>query len=86
MDRSIPSHSTAADVATAWAIAKVTTPIIGVTKPNHIDGLIRASSITLTSDNIAELEALAAATNVNTWLVEKSNVNLRHPGPAVRLK
>ncbi|AZO33621.1 MAG: aldo/keto reductase [Mesorhizobium sp.] len=56
----------APDVATAWAIAKGTTPLVGVTKPNHIDGLVRASKITLTSDNIAELEALAGAANVNT--------------------
>ncbi|MES0179073.1 aldo/keto reductase [Mesorhizobium sp. M0025] len=56
----------ASDVATAWAIAKGTTPLVGVTKPNHIDGLVRATSITLTSDNIVELEALADAANVNT--------------------
>ncbi|WP_085035245.1 aldo/keto reductase [Ensifer aridi] len=56
----------APDVATAWAIAKGTTPIIGVTTPHYIDGLVRAVSITLTSDDIAELEALADATNVNT--------------------
>lgn len=58
--------ATAPDVATAWAIAKGTTPIVGVTKPYHIDGLVRASSITLTSDDIAELEAFAEAANVNT--------------------
>ncbi|APO66748.1 aldo/keto reductase protein [Rhizobium gallicum] len=56
----------APDVATAWAIAKGTTPIIGVTKPHHVDGLVRASSITLTGDDIAELEALADAADVNT--------------------
>lgn len=56
----------ASDVATAWAIAKGTTPIIGVTKPDHVDGLVRASSITLTTDEIAELETLADAAGVNT--------------------
>lgn len=56
----------APDVATAWAIAKGATPIIGVTKPNYIDGLVRATSMTLSSDDIAELEALADAANVNT--------------------
>ncbi|MBX4925951.1 aldo/keto reductase [Rhizobium binae] len=54
------------DVAVAWAIAKGTTPIIGVTKASYIDGLVRASRIKLTSDEIAELEALADAANVNT--------------------
>ena len=56
----------AADVATAWAIAKGTTPIIGVTRSRYIDGLVRASSITLTSEDISELEALADAAGVNT--------------------
>lgn len=56
----------APDVATAWAIAKGTTPIIGVTKPHYIDGLVRAGSITLTDADIAELEALAGATDVDT--------------------
>ncbi len=61
------SHGAAApDVATAWAIAKGTKPIIGITRPSYIDGLVRASSITLTGDEIAELEALADAANVNT--------------------
>lgn len=56
----------APDVATAWAIAKGTTPIIGVTKPSYIDGLVRAITMTLSSDEIAELEAFADAANVNT--------------------
>jgi len=56
----------ASDVATAWAIAKGATPIIGVTKPSYIDGLVRANSFTLTGDDIAELEALADAAGVNT--------------------
>lgn len=56
----------ASDIATAWAIAKGATPIIGITKPNYIDGLVRASAAALSSDDIAELEALADAANVNT--------------------
>jgi len=56
----------APEVATAWAIAKGTTPIVGITKPDHVESLVRADSITLTSNDIAELEALADAANVNT--------------------
>jgi len=56
----------AADVATAWAIAKGTTPIIGVTKAGHVDGLVRAHAIKLADDEIAELEALADAADVDT--------------------
>ncbi|MDK4706392.1 aldo/keto reductase [Rhizobium sp. CNPSo 4062] len=62
----LKQDAAAPDVAIAWAIAKGTTPIIGTTKPDHVDGMVRASSITLTGDDIAELEALADATDVNT--------------------
>jgi aryl-alcohol dehydrogenase-like predicted oxidoreductase len=58
--------ASAADVATAWAIAKGTTPIIGVTKAGYIDGLVRARGIELADDEIAELEALADAADVDT--------------------
>lgn len=58
--------ASAADVATAWAIAKGTTPIIGVTKPDYIDGLVRARGIELSAEQTAELEALADAAGVDT--------------------
>ncbi|KOT88506.1 aldo/keto reductase [Streptomyces sp. NRRL F-5755] len=56
----------AADVAIAWAIAKGTTPIIGVTKAGYIDGVLRARGIELTDGEIAELEAPADAADVDT--------------------
>lgn len=65
----------APEIATAWAIAKGTTPIIGVTQPHYIESLVRASSISLTGDDMVELESLADATNVNTrgwWEQEMS--------------
>lgn len=55
-----------ADVATAWAIAKGTTPIIGVTRAGHLDGLVRARGLELAAEEIAELEALADAADVDT--------------------
>lgn len=58
--------ASAADVATSWAIAKGTTPIIGITKADYIDGLVRARALTLNADEIADLEALADATGVDT--------------------
>lgn len=58
--------ASAADVATAWALAKGTIPIIGVTKPVYIDGLVRARAISLRDTDIAQLEALADAANVDT--------------------
>ncbi|MEU8814215.1 aldo/keto reductase [Actinoplanes sp. NPDC048796] len=53
--------ASAADVATAWAIAKGTTPIVGVTKVGYLDGLARARGIELADEEIAELEELADA-------------------------
>lgn len=58
--------ASAADVAIAWAITKGTTPIVGVTKAGYIDGLVRAHGIELADDEIAELEALADAADVDT--------------------
>ncbi|MFJ8819801.1 aldo/keto reductase [Amycolatopsis thermoflava] len=58
--------ASAADVATAWALAKGTTPIIGVTKAAHLDGLVGAHGIELAGEEIAELEALADAAGVDT--------------------
>lgn len=58
--------ASAADVATAWAIARGTTPIIGVTRAAYIDGLVRARGIELAGEEIAELEALADAADVDT--------------------
>ncbi|MEW2517083.1 aldo/keto reductase [Actinacidiphila alni] len=55
-----------ADIATAWALAKGTTPIIGITKASHIDGLIRARDLGLTPEEIADLETLADAADIDT--------------------
>jgi aryl-alcohol dehydrogenase-like predicted oxidoreductase len=54
------------EVAIAWAIAKGATPIIGVTRPHHVDGLVRASHITLTLEDMVELEAAADMVKVST--------------------
>lgn len=61
-----PQGASGADVAIAWALAKGTTPIIGVTKPHYIDSLVRARSLKLSVDDVAELAELADAANVNT--------------------
>jgi aryl-alcohol dehydrogenase-like predicted oxidoreductase len=58
--------ASASDVATAWAVARGTTPIIGVTKADYIDGLVRVRGIELAEEEIAELEALADAADVDT--------------------
>jgi aryl-alcohol dehydrogenase (NADP+) len=47
-----------AQVALAWVLAKpfVTSPIVGATKPAHIDDAVAAVDLELTDDEIARLE------------------------------
>ena len=56
----------AAEVAIAWAIGKGTVPIIGATKISHVIDAARAATIVLTSDEMTQIESLAAGTNVDT--------------------
>lgn len=58
--------ATVAQVAMAWAIAKGTTPIIGVTKPEQVEEAAKAASIELSGDEVARLEQLAKESGVDT--------------------
>lgn len=57
---------TPAQVALAWAIAKGTTPIIGVTKPAQVQDTVRAMQVVLTADEVKMLEDAAESTGVDT--------------------
>lgn len=57
---------TPAQVALAWAIAKGTTPIIGVTKPAQVQDAVRAMQVVLTADEVKMLEDAAESTGVDT--------------------
>jgi aryl-alcohol dehydrogenase-like predicted oxidoreductase len=48
-----------AQVALAWVLAQpaVTAPIVGATKPHHLDDAIAAADLELTDDELEELEA-----------------------------
>ena len=58
--------ATAAQVAIAWAIAKGTRPIIGVTKPSQVEDAAKAAQIVLSAEEMERLEALAKEANVDT--------------------
>jgi aryl-alcohol dehydrogenase-like predicted oxidoreductase len=47
-----------AQVALAWMLSKpgVTAPIIGATKPHHLEDAIAALSVQLSPDEISQLE------------------------------
>lgn len=59
-------NASAAQVATAWAIAKGTPPIIGVTKTSQVEEAVKTAALSLTEQEIRELETLAEKSNVST--------------------
>ena len=60
-------HSaTPAQIATAWAIAKGTLPIIGVTKVKQVEEAAAAAQIRLSMDEISHLEELGDVAGVHT--------------------
>lgn len=54
-----------AQVPVAWAIAKGTLPIIGVTKVYQVEDAVKAAALTLSADEIAALEELGGQAGVN---------------------
>jgi len=59
-------NASVAQVAIAWAIAKNTLPIIGITKTSQIEDALNATKIILTDQEIEKIEALAANAGVDT--------------------
>ena len=59
-------NATVSQVAIAYAINKGTYPIIGVTKPRHVEEAAAAAKIRLSADEIQHLEKLGAETGVDT--------------------
>lgn len=54
-----------AQVPVAWAIAKGTLPIIGVTKVYQVEDAAKAAALTLTAEEIAAMEELAAGLSLH---------------------
>lgn len=54
-----------AQLPVAWAIAKGTLPIIGVTKTRHVEDAAKAAALSLTNDEVKEMEQLAAEMDLN---------------------
>lgn len=44
------------EVSLAWLLTKVTSPIVGATKPHHVEGAVNSVELALTSDDIRYLE------------------------------
>ena len=46
------------EVSLAWLLTKVASPVVGATKPHHIEGAAKAVDLALADDEIAYLEEL----------------------------
>ena len=55
----------AAQIPVAWAIAKGTLPIIGVSRENQVLDAVKAANVTLTAEETAELENIADSLQLN---------------------
>ena len=55
----------AAQLPVAWAIAKGTLPIIGVTKVNQVEDAVQAASLELSQDEIRAMETMGDQTGLN---------------------
>ncbi len=44
------------EVSIAWLLTKAASPVVGATKPHHIEGAVKAVDLELTGDDIAYLE------------------------------
>lgn len=65
----------AAQIPVAWAIAKGTLPIIGVTKESHVLDAIKAVNITLTAEETVELEKVADSLELNVIRMWESKMS-----------
>ncbi|WP_336734927.1 aldo/keto reductase, partial [Chryseobacterium sp. VD8] len=59
-------NASVAQIAVAWAIAKKTLPIIGVTKAAQVEEMLKASAIELSQDEMNTIETLARNAGVDT--------------------
>lgn len=46
------------EVSLAWLLGKVTSPVVGMTKPHHIDGAVKAVELELSEEEVRYLEEL----------------------------
>lgn len=59
-------NASVSQVAVAWAIAKGTTPIIGVTKPEQVDEIANVAQFSLSPEDMERIEQVAINAGVNT--------------------
>ena len=68
---------TMTEIALAWLLGKVTSPVVGATKVHHIDGAVKAVDLVLTPEETAYLEepyvphALVGVLGNASWKIQK---------------
>lgn len=66
MKKDIAAHNlTVAQTAIAWAIAKGTLPIVGVTKVHHVEDAATAAKVSLSEEEVRRLESVADSAEVS---------------------
>ena len=58
--------ATVAQIGIAWAIAKGTIPIVGVTKPEQVEDAAKAAQVKLSAEDMEKLEKAADRAGVDT--------------------
>lgn len=53
-----------AQISIAWAISKDVVPIVGLTSPSHVKGLVEGVNVRLSTDDINQLEKTAEETHL----------------------
>lgn len=54
----VKKNVTMTEISLAWLLTKVSAPVVGATKPHHVDGAVRAVELELSESECAYLEEL----------------------------
>ena len=67
------------EIALAWLLTKVTSPVVGVTKAEHMEGVVKAVELELTAEEISYLEELYVPHKLVGVMAQKSRLDyVRH--------
>ncbi len=56
MEMANKHHVSMSEISLAWLLTKVTAPVVGATKPSHIEGAVKAVDLVLTHEEASYLE------------------------------
>ena len=65
------------EVSLAWLLNKVTAPVVGMTKPHHVEGAVRAVDLKLTDEDMHYLEELYQPHSLAGVMAQNKPANAR---------